>query len=213
LLTGLECDTLCALENEAVDSQQGPEDEVIRLLRAWEEGDVEARDRLMTMVYQELRRRAAAYLRHERPGNTLQPTALVHEVYLRLVKQDRTAWQNRAQFFGIAAQMMRRILVDRSRARKMAKRSGQWTRITLDETLIEHELREVDVLDLDRALAELAAFDVRKSQVAELRFFAGLSLAEAGEVLGISVASVEREWQAARAWLYQRLSGEACHEG
>jgi RNA polymerase sigma factor (TIGR02999 family) len=195
-----------------MDSEQQSEQEVSRLLQAWRGGDLEARDQLLAVVYQELRRRAAAYLRRERPGDTLQPTALVHEVYLRLIKQDRAAWQNRAQFFGVAAQMMRRILVDRARARKMNKRSGQWTRITLDENVAQRGLREVEVLDLDNALSELAGFDARKSQIAELRFFAGLSLEEAGHVLGISVASVEREWQAARAWLYNRLSGKACNE-
>jgi RNA polymerase sigma factor (TIGR02999 family) len=195
-----------------MDSEQQSEQEVSRLLQAWRGGDLEARDRLLAVVYQELRRRAAAYLRRERPGDTLQPTALVHEVYLRLIKQDRAAWQNRAQFFGVAAQMMRRILVDRARARKMNKRSGQWTRITLDENVAQRGLREVEVLDLDNALSELASFDPRKSQIAELRFFAGLSLEEAGHVLGISVASVEREWQAGRAWLYNRLSGKACNE-
>jgi RNA polymerase sigma factor (TIGR02999 family) len=195
-----------------MDREQQSEQEVSRLLQAWRGGDLEARDQLLAVVYQELRRRAAAYLRRERPGDTLQPTALVHEVYLRLIKQDRTAWQNRAQFFGVAAQMMRRILVDRARARKMNKRSGQWTRITLDENVAQRGLREVEVLDLDNALSELAGFDARKSQIAELRFFAGLSLEEAGHVLGISVASVEREWQAARAWLYNRLSGKACNE-
>jgi RNA polymerase sigma factor (TIGR02999 family) len=195
-----------------MDSEQQSEQEVSRLLQAWRGGDLEARDRLLAVVYQELRRRAAAYLRRERPGDTLQPTALVHEVYLRLIKQDRAAWQNRAQFFGVAAQMMRRILVDRARARKMNKRSGQWTRITLDENVAQRGLREVEVLDLDNALSELASFDPRKSQIAELRFFAGLSLEEAGHVLGISVASVEREWQAGRAWLYNRLSGKAGNE-
>jgi RNA polymerase sigma factor (TIGR02999 family) len=195
-----------------MDSEQQSEQEVSRLLQAWRGGDLEARDRLLAVVYQELRRRAAAYLRRERPGDTLQPTALVHEVYLRLIRQDRAAWQNRAQFFGVAAQMMRRILVDRARARKMNKRSGQWTRITLDENVAQRGLREVEVLDLDNALSELASFDPRKSQIAELRFFAGLSLEEAGHVLGISVASVEREWQAGRAWLYNRLSGKAGNE-
>src|SRR4051812_14846144 len=195
-----------------MDSEEKSEQEVSRLLQAWRGGDLEARDQLLAVVYQELRRRAAAYLRRERPGDTLQPTALVHEVYLRLIKQDRAAWQNRAQFFGVAAQMMRRILVDRARARKMNKRFGQWTRITLDENVAQRGLREVEVLDLDNALSELAGFDARKSQIAELRFFAGLSLEEAGHVLGISVASVEREWQAARAWLYNRLSGKACNE-
>ena len=138
----------------------------------------------------------------------MQPTALVHEVYLRLVKQDRAAWQNRAQFFGVASQMMRRILVDRARARNRAKRSGRWARVTLDEEVAQSQAREVDVLDLDRALSELATFDARKSQVAELRFFGGLSLEETGHVLGLSVATLEREWQAARAWLYARLTGK-----
>lgn len=146
-------------------SEQQSEQEVSRLLQAWRGGDLEARDQLLAVVYQELRRRAAAYLRRERPGDTLQPTALVHEVYLRLIKQDRAAWQNRAQFFGVAAQMMRRILVDRARARKMNKRSGQWTRITLDENVAQRGLREVEVLDLDNALSELAGFDARKSQI------------------------------------------------
>jgi RNA polymerase sigma factor (TIGR02999 family) len=122
------------------------------------------------------------------------------------VKQDRTAWQNRAQFFGIASQMMRRLLVDRARARNMTKRSGRWARVTLDDEIAQGQAAEVDVLDLDRAMSELTTFDPRKSQVAELRFFGGLSLEETGQVLGISVATVEREWQAARAWLYARLA-------
>jgi RNA polymerase sigma factor (TIGR02999 family) len=139
--------------------------DVSALLQAWSHGDVEARDRVMEVVYQELRRRAAAYLRHERAGHTLQPTALVHEAYLRLVDQNAAAWQNRAQFFGVASQIMRRILVDRARARKTAKRSGRWARVTLDESVMGHESREIDVLDLDAALTDLAAFDARKSQV------------------------------------------------
>jgi RNA polymerase sigma factor (TIGR02999 family) len=189
-----------------MDAKQDPDADVSGLLQAWTRGDVEARDRLLTVVYQELRQRAAAHLRRERAGHTLQPTALVHEAYLRLVKQDRTAWQNRAQFFGVASQMMRRILVDRARARNMAKRSGRWARVTLDDEVAQSQPRDVDVLDLDRALGELATFDVRKSQVAELRFFGGLSLEETGHVLGLSVATLEREWQAARAWLYARLT-------
>jgi RNA polymerase sigma-70 factor (ECF subfamily) len=175
-----------------MDTRQDSEADVTGLLQAWRLGDVNARDRLLTVVYQALRRRAAAHLRHERVGHTLEPTALVHEVYLLLVKQDRTAWQNRAQFFGVASQMMRRLLVDRARARNMAKRSGRWARVTLDEAMAQGQA-EVDVLDLDHALSALAAFDARKSQVAELRFFGGLSLEETGHVLGISVATVERE--------------------
>ena len=190
----------------ATDGKGRQDADVTGLLQAWRDGHVDAGDRLITVVYRELRRRAAAHLRRERVGHTLQPTALVHEVFLLLVKQDRTAWQNRAQFFGVASQMMRRLLVDRARARNMAKRSGRWARVTLDDDLVRGQAGEVDVLDLDRALGELTAFDPRKSQVAELRFFGGLSLEETGQVLGISVATVEREWQAARAWLYARLT-------
>ena len=186
--------------------------DVSALLQAWSQGDVEARDRVMEVVYQELRRRAAAYLRRERAGHTLQPTALVHETYLRLVDQN-AAWQNRAQFFGVASQIMRRILVDRARARKTAKRSGQWARVTLDESLAEHQSRDVDVLDLDAALTDLATFDARKNQVAELRFFGGLTLEETGHVLGLSVATVEREWKVARAWLYARLKDKGSRRG
>jgi RNA polymerase sigma factor (TIGR02999 family) len=183
--------------------------DVSALLAAWGRGDLAARDRLMPLVYEELRRRARAYLRRERVGHTLQPTALVHETYLRLTKQERIAWQNRAQFYGIAAQIMRRILVDHARAHRMAKRSGRWVRISLTEFDPLSQVQDVDVLDLHAALKELAGFDSRKSQVAELRFFGGLSLAETGHVLGISIATVEREWQAARAWLYSRLKRHA----
>jgi RNA polymerase sigma factor (TIGR02999 family) len=183
--------------------------EVTELLQAWGGGDLGARDRLMPLVYQELRRRAAAYLRREARDHTLQPTALVHEAYLRLVDQRRAVWQNRAQFFGVASQMMRRILVDRARGRRMAKRSGRWARVTLDEAAAVSPQADVDVLDLDEALTHLAEFDPRKSQIAELRFFGGLSLAETGELLGISLATVERDWQAARAWLFKALSESA----
>lgn len=191
-----------------MDARQDPDTDVSGLLEAWSHGDVDARDRLMGVVYEELRRRAVAHLRRERVGHTLQPTALVHEAYLRLVRQDLAGWKNRAQFFGIASQMMRRILVDRARARNMNKRSGRWARVTLDEGVAQHQAREVEVLDLDHALVELATFDPRKSQIAGLRFFGGLSLEEAGQVVGLSVATVEREWQAARAWLYARLTGK-----
>ena len=181
---------------------------VTALLHAWTAGDLGARDRLMSVVYRDLHKRAAAYLRRERVGHTLQPTALVHEAYLRLVDQRRVVWQNRGQFFGVAAQLMRRILVDRARARKMAKRSGQWARVTVDDAARAIPPVNVDVLDLDAALARLATFDARKCQLAELRFFGGLSLAEAGEALGISLATAERDWQAARAWLSKDLRPE-----
>lgn len=183
-----------------------PVEDITGLLRAWGEGDLGARDRLLPLVYRELRRRAAAQLRRERRGYTLQPTDLVHEAYLRLVGQDRTVWQNRGQFFGLASQMMRRILVDRARAQRRGKRSGRWARVTLEEAIGAARPPDVDVLDLDAALTRLAAFDERKSRIAELRFFGGLSLAEVGEALELSVATVERDWQAARAWLFKTLS-------
>jgi len=183
--------------------------EVTELLRAWRDGDSDARDRLMPLVYDELRRRAAAHLRRERAGHVLEPTALVHETYLRLVDQRRAEWQNRAQFFGIASQMMRRVLVDHARARRMHKRSGQWTRVTLTEAPRTVDPRPIDVIDLDAALTRLASFDARKSQIAEMRFFGGLSLEETGDALGLSLATVERDWRAARAWLFKALSGEA----
>jgi RNA polymerase sigma factor (TIGR02999 family) len=183
----------------------GPD--VTTLLHAWVGGDIGAREQLMPLVYQDLRRRAAAYLRRERRDHTLQPTALVNEVYLRLVKQDGVVWQNRAHFFGVASQIMRRILVDHARRGRMAKRSGRWAKVTLDERIAGATSRGVDVLDLDAALTRLAEFDPRKSRIAELRFFAGLSLEETGHVLGVSVATVERDWQAARAWLYTALKG------
>ena len=149
--------------------------QVTDLLRAWSDGDASARDRLMPLVYDELRRRAAARLRRERHA-TLQPTALVHEAYLRLVDQRRTSWQSRGQFFGVASEMMRRILVDRARARRAGKRSGRWARVTLEPDHAVVPAQDVDVLDLDAALRGLATFDPRKSRIAELRFFSGLSL-------------------------------------
>jgi RNA polymerase sigma factor (TIGR02999 family) len=160
----------------------------------------------MPVVYGELHQRAAGYLRRERRDHTLQPTALVHEAYLRLVDQ-RAAWKNRAHFLAVAAQMMRRVLVDHARRRKMAKRPGRWVRVRLDERVAEMPAPDVELLDLDAALTRLAAFDPRKSQIAELRFFGGLSLEETGHVLGLSIASVERDWQAARAWLFAAMKG------
>ena len=182
-----------------------PSSDVTALLHAWSAGDVGARDRLVPLVYQELRRRAAAQLRRERPGHTLQPTALVHEAYLRLIDQDRAAWQDRAQFFRVASHMMRRILVDRARAHLAHKRSGQWARVTLNEAVALARGGDVEILDVDRALERLATFDSRMSEVAELRFFGGLTLAETSELLGVSRATVERDWQAARAWLFKEL--------
>src|SRR5215831_12515735 len=141
--------------------------DVSELLQAWGRGDVQARDGLLPLVYRDLQRRAEAFMRRERAGHTLQATALVHEAFLRLIKQDRIAWQNRAQFFGVAAEMMRRILVDRARARQMTKRSGRWLRVTMHDDLALGRGQNIDVIDLDAALKELASIDTRKSQIAE----------------------------------------------
>ena len=180
--------------------------DVTGLLRAWGQGDRAAGERLVPLVYQQLRRRAAAYLRHERPNHTLQATALVHEAFLRLVDQRQAAWQNRAQFYGIASQMMRRILVDHARRRKMDKRSGRWMRVSLSDQTIASPDAGFDVLMLDTLLDRLAAFDARKSRVVELRYFGGLSLEDTAHVLEVSPATVDREWRAARAWLHTQLS-------
>ena len=183
--------------------------DITALLRAWAAGDQEARDLAMSLVYRELRRRAAAHLRRERAGHTLQPTALVHEAYLRLLDQRDVVWQNRAHFLAVVSQMMRRILVDHARARLAAKRSGRWARVTLgmvgDAAIAANQ---IDLLDLDAALNRLATFDARKSRIAELRFFGGLSLEEMGQVLDVSPKTVERDWQAARAWLFKTLTGD-----
>jgi len=187
--------------------------DVTGLLHAWGGGDLAARDELVAVVHHELRRRAAARLRREQPGHVLQPTALVHEAYLRLVDQRRTDWQSRAHFFAMASEMMRRILVDHARRRKMGKRSGGWARVALDEAVAKREPRDVDLLDLDAALSELASFDLRKSRVVELKFFGGLSLDDSAQALGLSRATVERDWQVARTWLYRRLNpGPDAHD-
>jgi RNA polymerase sigma factor (TIGR02999 family) len=179
---------------------------VTKLLHAWAGGDLAARDELVAAVHCELRRRAAARLRREAHGHVLQPTALVHEAYLRLVDQRHDGWQNRGHFFAVASEMMRRILVDHARRRKMAKRSGGWARVTLDAAAARAEPPDVEILDLDAALTALASFDPRKSRVAELRFFGGLSVDETADALGISGATADRDWQVARAWLYARLT-------
>ena len=180
--------------------------DVTGLLHAWAEGDSSAREQLVPVVYQELRRRAAAQLRREQRARTLEPTDLVHEAYLRLVNQRRAVWRNRAQFYAVAAEIMRRLLVDRARAHLAAKRSGRWSRVSLERAAALTGPIDVDVLDLDAALTQLAAIDARKSRIAELRFFGGLSLEETGAVLELSLATVERDWQFARAWLFDALS-------
>jgi RNA polymerase sigma factor (TIGR02999 family) len=176
------------------------------LLRAWGRGDLQARDDLVPIVYRELRRRAGAYLRRERADHTLQPTALVHEAYARLMGQDRVAWQNRAHFFAMAAQMMRRVLVDHARAHEAAKRPGAGVKIVLDDRIGAAKPRTCECLDVDMALDELTRLDPRQGQIVELKYFGGLSEQEVAAVLSISRATVTREWETARAWLYLRLT-------
>jgi RNA polymerase sigma factor (TIGR02999 family) len=182
-----------------------PAGTVSQLLRAWGRGDTQAREDLLPLVYQELRRRASAYLRHERPDHTLQPTALVHEAYIRLTAQTRVSWLNRTQFFAIAAQLMRRILVDHARERQAAKRPGG-IRVTFDEGLRAVPAPDCELLMLDDALQDLARLDARQAEIVELKYFAGLSEAEVAAVLSLSRATVTREWQLARAWLYRRIT-------
>ena len=183
-----------------------PDHSVSVLLQAWARGDVQARDALVPLVYRDLRRRAAAYLRRERSDHTLQPTALVHEAYMRLVGQERVAWRNRAHFFGIAAQVMRRILVDYARERGAAKRPRAALRVDLDDGVGAVRPLDCEVLLLDRALEELKERDPQQAQIVELRYFGGLSEQEVGAVLSLSRATVTREWQTARAWLYRRMT-------
>jgi len=182
--------------------------DVTALLRAWSKGDVEAGERLLPIVYGELRRQAGRLLRRERRDHTLQPTALVHETYLRLVEQRAADWRNRTQFFAVAARAMRRILVDHARRHGARKRGGSWDRISLDESRRAWPgERSVDVLALEEALDELATLDAPKVRLVELRFFAGLNLEETAAVLGVSESTVTREWRLARAWLFRRLRG------
>jgi len=176
------------------------------LLNNWRQGDGAALDKLIPLVYQDLRRIAARQLRQERPNHTLQPTALVHEMFLKLVDQDRIQWQNRAQFFGIAAQLIRRVLVDYVRTRNAEKRGGGAVTIALDDVAAEGGGREIDLIRLDEALQSLAATDEQQSRVVEIRFFGGLSIEETAEVLGISTSTVKRDWIAAKAWLYREMS-------
>jgi RNA polymerase sigma factor (TIGR02999 family) len=183
-----------------------PSDSVTRLLRAWEGGDLQARDELLPLVYGELRRRAGAYFRGERPNHTLQPTALVNETYLRLVAQHRVPSRSRAHFFSLAATMMRRVLVDHAREYKAAKRPPAGARVTLDEGDVTQPRDDVELLLLDEALSELSALDSRQGQIVELRYFGGLSEHEAAEVLAISRATISREWRTARMWLARRMT-------
>ncbi|MDQ3755537.1 MAG: sigma-70 family RNA polymerase sigma factor [Acidobacteriota bacterium] len=179
--------------------------QITERLIAWSHGDAAALDDVIRVVYHELRRMADRYLRMERPDHTLQPTALVHEAYLRLVDQTQVNWQNRAQFFGVAAQMMRRILVDHAKTTHRDKRGGAALKLPLDEAVNLSQGRAADLLALDDALKSLAEIDQRKSRVVELRFFGGLSVKETAEALEVSPQTVLRDWKLAKAWLYQEI--------
>jgi RNA polymerase sigma factor (TIGR02999 family) len=181
---------------------------VTALLADARAGKAEALDALLPLVYAELRRVAAGYLRRERPGQTLQATGLVHEAYLRLMREQHVAWENRAHFCAIAANAMRQILVERARRRKAAKRGGAWARLTLDEGLAAAPEAEVDVEALDEALSRLAARDPNQARLVELRYFGGLTIEETAAVLDVSPATVKRSWMVARAWLRRELEGE-----
>lgn len=183
--------------------------DVTQLLTAWTNGDQAARDQLMSVVYEELHRLARRHMRKESPGHTLQTSALVNEAFLRLVGQRNVHWQNRAHFFGIAAQMMRRILVDHARTRSSAKRGQGERALSLDDGLIVSEERSAEVVAVHEALEQLAKFDARKSQIVELRFFGGLSIDETAEVLGVSPGTVMADWTVAKAWLRREISPAA----
>jgi RNA polymerase sigma factor (TIGR02999 family) len=183
--------------------------DVTQLLIEWSDGDQAALDRLMPLVYDELHRLARRYMRRERPDHTLQATALVNEVYLRLVDQQRASWQDRAQFFAICAMLMRRILVNYAHRRRSAKREGETRLVSLEEAALVSKDRAAEFIALDDALRSLESLDPTKSRIVELRFFGGLTIEETAEALHISHATVEREWDLARAWLYQEMkSGE-----
>lgn len=183
--------------------------DVTELLVAWSNGNQAARDQLMSAVYDELHRLARRYMRRESPGHTLQTSALLNEAFLRLVDQKNVQWQNRAHFFAIAAQMMRRILVDYARSRNYEKRGGGARALSLDEALIVSDARNEEVVNVHEALERLTEFDSRKGQIVELRFFGGLSIEETAEVLGVSPGTVMRDWTLAKAWLRREMSPES----
>lgn len=179
--------------------------EVTIFLKAWGGGNREARDQLLVLVYKEMRRLAAKYLKQQRPDHTLQPTALVHEAYLKLIDTSEINWQDRAHFFAVAAQTMRNILVDHARALAADKRGGGMRKIALDEISGTSKKQDVDLIDLNDALERLAAQDELQGRLIELRFFGGLTIEDTAEVLKISPATVKREWAMARAWLFREM--------
>ena len=180
---------------------------VTRLLLEWSEGNAAALEQLFPVVYDDLRRRARHYLRSERAAHTLQPTALVHEAFLRLIDQRFVTWQNRAQFFALAAQMMRRILVNHALSKRAAKRGGNVPDVPFDDEVHGVKPRDVDLLALDQALTALTGIDPRQSQIVELRYFGGLTVEETADVVGVSPATVKREWTAAKLWLRRQIAG------
>jgi len=179
---------------------------VTELLRNWSDGDKQAQDQLFEAVYNELHHQAARHLRHEHPGFSLQTTDLIHEAYLRLIDQQHVGWQNRLHFFGIAAQVMRRILVDHARSRQAAKRGGSAIRLPLEEAMVVLPVQDPDFVALDEALNRLAQIDPQQGQVVELRFFSGLTVEETAKVLDVSERTVKRDWNVAKAWLRRELS-------
>lgn len=181
------------------------QNDITSLLQAWSEGDHTALDQLIPLVYNELRRMAAGYLRRRGAQNSLQPTAIVHEVYLRLLGQRDVNFENRAQFFGLAAHLIRTILVDHARHRQAAKRGGGWRKVELTEAVEVAQTSEVDVIALDHALESLSARDPQQGQIVELRYFGGLTIEDTAKFLKISPATVKRDWNLARAWLYREI--------
>jgi RNA polymerase sigma-70 factor (ECF subfamily) len=187
--------------------------EVTQLLLDWGNGDKAALDKLVPVVYQELRRLAGYYMRRERPGHTLQTSALVNEAYMRLVDYKQMRWQSRAHFFAVAAQAMRRILVEHARKRHFAKRGGGAVQVSFDEAATVSAKQAADLIALDDALTSLEAIDPRKSRIVELRYIGGLNIEETAEVLDISPATVQREWRAAKAWLYREIKEGTTTDG
>jgi RNA polymerase sigma-70 factor, ECF subfamily len=181
---------------------------VTQLLIDWRDGDETALDKLFPLVYKELRRLAHHYMRRERAGHTLQTSALVNEAYIRLIDHKGMRWQNRAHFYGVAAQAMRRILVDHARSRNYDKRGGNAQMVELDEAAIVAQKQAADLVALDDALRGLAALDPRKSQIVEMRYFGGMSVAETAEALGVSTVTVMRDWSSAKAWLLRAITNE-----
>jgi RNA polymerase sigma-70 factor (ECF subfamily) len=179
---------------------------VTELLRNWSDGDKQAQEKLFQVVYDELHRQAARYLRNEHAGFSLQTTDLIHEAYLRLINQQHVEWQNRLHFFAISAKVMRRILVDHVRGRQAAKRGGSDIRLPLEEAMVVLPEQDLDLVALDEALNRLAQIDAQQSQIVELRFFSGLSVEEAAKVLEVSERTVKRDWNVAKAWLRRELS-------